>query len=187
MGKPYWPGIISKRCRLRQERRPSGNNIGEGDSGFGWIESHIMQQPFDWEVWNKKRFDRQPSPRIALPASARARRCQTHLMNRPKKDKCCQGVAPESKYLFADTARPWLHERPPLIQMCMHLDTAAEKRNRPLPHYHMRVVGAWESEEMRHNAHPTLLFLTSRFVCCAHWRAFPSTPQHWLLCHLVLY
>ena len=29
-----------------------------------------------------------------------------------------------------------------LIQMCMHLDTAVEERNRPLPHYHMRVVGA---------------------------------------------
>ena len=21
----------------------------------------------------------------------------------------------------------------------------------------------------------------------AHWRAFPSTPQHWLLCHSVLF
>ena len=29
-----------------------------------------------------------------------------------------------------------------LIRMCMHLDTAVEKRNRQLTHYHMRVVGA---------------------------------------------
>ena len=51
MGKPLRLGIISKRCRLRQERRPSGSNIGEkGNSGFGWIESHIVQQPLDWEV-----------------------------------------------------------------------------------------------------------------------------------------
>ena len=51
MGKPLRLGIISKRCRLRQERRPSGENIGEkGNSGFGWIEPHIVQQPLDWEV-----------------------------------------------------------------------------------------------------------------------------------------
>ena len=46
MGKPLRLGIISKRCRLGQERRPSGNNIGEkGNSGFGWIESHIVHSP----------------------------------------------------------------------------------------------------------------------------------------------
>ena len=44
-------GIISKRCNLRQEGRPSGSNIGEkGNSGFGWIKSHILQQPLDWEA-----------------------------------------------------------------------------------------------------------------------------------------
>jgi len=46
MGKPLRLGIISKRCRLGQERIPSGNNIGEkGNSGFGWIESHIVHSP----------------------------------------------------------------------------------------------------------------------------------------------
>ena len=46
MGKPLRLGIISKRCRLGQERRPSGSIIGEkGNSGFGWIESHIVHSP----------------------------------------------------------------------------------------------------------------------------------------------
>ena len=46
MGKPLRLGIISKRCRLGQERRPPGNNTGEkGNSGFGWIESHIVHSP----------------------------------------------------------------------------------------------------------------------------------------------
>ena len=58
----------------------------------------------------------------------------------------------------------------PLI--CMHLDTAVEKRNRPPLEGGRRK----ESEAMRHNAHPALLLLTSRIVCCAHWRAAPFTP-----------
>ena len=37
---------------------------------------------------------------------SRVRKMPTHLMNRPKKDKCCQGVAPGTKHLFAVTVRP---------------------------------------------------------------------------------
>ena len=58
----------------------------------------------------------------------------------------------------------------PLI--CMHLGSAVEKRNRPPLEGGRRR----ESEAMRHNAHLTLLLLTSRFVCGAHWRAVPFTP-----------
>ena len=147
MGKPLRLGIISKRCRLGQERRPSGNNIGEkGNSGFGWIESHIVHSPLIGRF--ETRNVSTDNPRHAFYPRRREREDANPPHEQAEEGqmlprRCTRNEAPICCYCPSLTSSSSLTSRKAsLIQMCMHLDTAVEKRNRPLPHFHMRVVGA---------------------------------------------
>ena len=158
MGKPLRLGIISKRCRLGQERRPSGNNIGEkGNSGFGWTESHIVHSPLigRFETRNVSTdnsrhafYPRRREREDANPPHEQAEEGQM-LPRRGTRNE-----APICCYCPSLTSR-----KASLIQMCMHLDTAVEKRNRPLtplPHEggrRMRVRG----NATQRTPHPSFL------------------------------